>query len=232
MLNVRILHGRSTLLECMGPAEGDGEQAATVLIVDANPMNTLRLKELFRARNFAVEVCEDGDKAVDEYLRLDPELVVLALDLPSLDGHLAALEMREHGGDERVVFVAPRSMMALARDAAHSAGAVAVLEKPVSRSALDEAWPRILGPVPEAPGLEDLDALYPERESTPPPLPALPMLPLPPLPVLGVGPARPPSLVLEPVLPATTTKRRRRWPLLLVVAVAGGVGYGIWSGLI
>ncbi len=178
MPNVRILHGRSTLHGGMA----EGEQAATVLIVDANPMNTLRLKELFRARDFAVEVCEDGDKAVDEYIRLDPELVVLALDLPSLDGHLAALEMREHGGDERLVFVAPRSMMGLARDAAHSAGAVAVLEKPVSRSALEDAWARILGPVPEAPGLEDLDALYPERESTAPPLPEHPPLPQPPLP--------------------------------------------------
>ena len=62
---------------------------------------------------------------------------MLALDLPSLDGHLAALEMREHGGDERIMFVAPRRMLALAKDAGFSAGAVAALEKPVTRSALD-----------------------------------------------------------------------------------------------
>ncbi len=228
MPNVRILHGRSTLHGVMA----EGEQAATVLIVDANPMNTLRLKELFRARGFAVEVCEDGDKAVDEYIRLDPELVVLALDLPSLDGHLAALEMREHGGDERLVFVAPRSMMGLARDAAHSAGAVAVLEKPVSRSALEDAWARILGPVPEAPGLEDLDALYPERESTAPPLPELPPLPLPPLPALPVNPAPLPVVVVDPVVASAPAKRRRRWPLLLIVFVAGGAAYAVSSGMI
>jgi len=157
---------------------------------------------------------------------------VLALDLPSLDGHLAALEMREHGGDERLVFVAPRSMMGLARDAAHSAGAVAVLEKPVSRSALDDAWARILGPVPEAPGLEDLDALYPEREGSAPSLPDLPPLPLPPLPALPLDPAPRPVVVVEPIVAAAPTKRRRRWPLLLLVIVAGGAGYAAFSGMI
>ena len=35
--------------------------------------------------------------------RFDPELVVMSLDIPSLDGHLAALEMREHGGDSRIL---------------------------------------------------------------------------------------------------------------------------------
>lgn len=163
--------------------------APTVLLVDSNPMNVLRMTELLQGRGFDVNVCEDGDEAVDEYIRLDPELVVLALDLPSLDGHLAALEMREHGGDERIIFVAPRRMLSLAKDAGFSAGAVAVLEKPVTRSALDAIWSAVEGPVPAAPGLEDLEELYPDR--TPPPLdlplPDLPLpdLPLPPLPAVA-----------------------------------------------
>ncbi|MCH1410460.1 MAG: response regulator, partial [Candidatus Poseidoniaceae archaeon] len=153
----------------------DSDVAPTVLLVDSNPMNVLRLTELLQGRGFEVSVCEDGDEAVDEYIRLDPELVVLALDLPSLDGHLAALEMREHGGDERILFVAPRRMLSLAKDAGYSAGAVAVLEKPVTRSALDAVWSAVEGPVPEAPGLEDLEELYPDRSP-----PAL-ELPLPDL---------------------------------------------------
>ena len=87
--------------------EVDDAAAPTVLIVDNNPMSSMRLSNLFKTRNFIVELCEDGDQAVDEYIRLDPELVVLSLDIPSLDGHLAALEMREHGGESRIVFVAP-----------------------------------------------------------------------------------------------------------------------------
>ena len=54
--------------------EVDDEGAPTVLIVDNNPMSSLRLSNLFKTRNFIIEHCEDGDQAVDEYIRLDPEL--------------------------------------------------------------------------------------------------------------------------------------------------------------
>ena len=169
----------------------------TVLVVDSNPMNVLRLTELLQGRGFEVSVCEDGDLAVDEYIRLDPELVVLALDLPSLDGHLAALEMREHGGDERIMFVAPRRMLALAKDAGFSAGAVAVLEKPVTRSALDAVWAAVEGPIPAAPGLDDIEELYPDRGPPPLDLP-LPDLPLPPLPAVVVDGELPPLPAVPP----------------------------------
>ena len=145
--------------------EVDDAAAPTVLIVDNNPMSSMRLSNLFKTRNFMVELCEDGDQAVDEYIRLDPELVVLSLDIPSLDGHLAALEMREHGGESRIVFVAPARMADVARNAAYSAGAVAWLQKPISGESLEAAWPTILGTIPEAPGLDDLDELYPDRGS-------------------------------------------------------------------
>ena len=95
------------------------EEAPTVLIVDNNKMSLHRLTNLFRQREFQVEVCEDGDMAVDEYIRLDPELVVLSLDIPTLDGHLAALEMREHGKDSRILFSAPKRQARLAMDATH-----------------------------------------------------------------------------------------------------------------
>ena len=50
--------------------EVDDAAAPTVLIVDNNPMSSLRLSNLFKTRNFNVELCEDGDQAVDEYIRL------------------------------------------------------------------------------------------------------------------------------------------------------------------
>ena len=140
------------------------EEAPTVLIVDNNKMSLHRLTNLFRQREFQVVVCEDGDKAVDEYIRLDPELVVLSLDIPSLDGHLAALEMREHGNDCRILFSAPKRQARLAQEATHSAGAVGWIEKPVTAEALELIWNNVLGPIPDAPGLEDLDSIHPVEE--------------------------------------------------------------------
>ena len=213
------------------------ETAPTVLIVDNNSMSLMRLREIFKIREFNVEVCEDGDQAVDEYIRLDPELVVIALDLPTLDGHLAALEMREHGGESRIVFIASRRLAQLAEDASHSAGAVAWLEKPISSSVVEQHWEQILGPIPDAPGLEDLDQLYPEDRIKPvadeglmplPPLPGMPALPLP-----NTLIAELPEAIL-PVLPEAKAKPKRRvFKLLIVITLAGlgYLGYAYFSGI-
>lgn len=210
--------------------EVDDEGAPTVLIVDNNPMSSLRLSNLFKTRNFIVEHCEDGDQAVDEYIRLDPELVVLSLDIPSLDGHLAALEMREHGGEQRIVFVAPARMADLAKDAAFSAGAVAWLQKPISNETLEAQWANILGTIPDAPGLEDLDDLYPGDRIKPEADegPMLPNLPLPlPLPEGGLPLPLPELLVVKISTPAK--KSRKRWVLALLIlsALAAGAAYGL-----
>ena len=205
--------------------EVDDESAPTVLIVDNNPMSSMRLTNLFKTRNFNVELCEDGDQAVDEYIRLDPELVVLALDIPSLDGHLAALEMREHGGESRIVFVAPARMADVARNATFSAGAVTWLQKPISGESLEAAWSTILGAIPEAPGLEALDELYPDRiqvEADEGPLLPLPgTLPLPDIANLPPLDALPELAVIAPTTEANKTGRRKRLVVVLLLLVAG-----------
>ena len=217
--------------------EVDDAAAPTVLIVDNNPMSSLRLSNLFKTRNFNVELCEDGDQAVDEYIRLDPELVVLSLDIPSLDGHLAALEMREHGGESRIVFVAPARMADVARNAAFSAGAVAWLQKPISGESLEASWSAIIGTIPEAPGLADLAELYPDRvnieEDTGPMVAPLP-LPLPgQLPPLGELPPLDalPIVTVEPTSKPRSGKKRLVF-LVIVGLVAGGLGYAYQQGML
>ena len=206
----------------------------TVLIVESNAMSIQRLTSIFKIKDFNIEICQDGDKAVDEYIRLDPELVVISLDIPSLDGHLAALEMREHGGEARIVFVAPRRLATVAADAKFSAGAVAWLQKPITNAVIDEQWNTILGSIPEAPGLADLDQLYPidrikpEEDDGPLPLPALPGLPLPGMAELPT-PGELPALEVElPSLPQATSGKKRGSRLvftLIAISIALGVVY-------
>ncbi|MBO95564.1 MAG: hypothetical protein CMA80_03070 [Euryarchaeota archaeon] len=216
--------------------EVDDAAAPTVLIVDNNPMSSMRLSNLFKTRNFVVELCEDGDQAVDEYIRLDPELVVLSLDIPSLDGHLAALEMREHGGESRIVFVAPARMADVARNAAYSAGAVAWLQKPISGESLEAAWSTILGTIPEAPGLDDLDELYPDRVSIEEDTgPMVAPLPLPgQLPPLGELPPLDDLPSLEVPLPSQKSKKGRIGFVVFVISclIAGGLGYAYQEGML
>ena len=202
----------------------EDEEAPTVLIVDNNQMSLHRLSNIFRQREFNVVTCEDGDKAVDEYIRLDPELVVLALDIPSMDGHLAALEMREHGDECRILFSAPKRQAQLAQDATHSAGAIGWVEKPITASAIDSIWDLVLGPIPEAPGLEDLDTIHPVEDvievepdevATPLPLPAIP---------ISVSPT------IEPIrTKKKSSKGKRLFVVILLFTALGAAGYYAWS---
>ena len=205
----------------------EDEEAPTVLIVDNNQMSLHRLTAIFRQREFNVVTCEDGDKAVDEYIRLDPELVVMSLDIPSMDGHLAALEMREHGKECRILFSAPKRQAQLAQDATHSAGAIGWVEKPITAAAIESIWSLVLGPVPEAPGLEDLDSIHPveemiEVEEDIAPLPILP------LPTLAINP------VIDQVKPKKRSSKAKRLLIILVIFTSlGAAGWYVWSsGLI
>ena len=204
----------------------------TVLIVESNAMSIQRLTSIFKIKDFNIEICQDGDKAVDEYIRLDPELVVISLDIPSLDGHLAALEMREHGGEARIVFVAPRRLATVAADAKFSAGAVAWLQKPITSAVIDEQWTPILGSIPEAPGLADLDQLYPidrikpEEDDGPLPLPALPGLPLPGMAELPT-PGELPALEVELPSPSQATSGKKRGSRLVFTLIAISITLGV-----
>ena len=92
---------------------------------------------------------------------------------------------------------------------------------------MDEIWDQVLGPIPEAPGLEDLDELYPEDRIKPqpdeiqlPPIDELP--PLEPLPAL----AELPEIEPEVVEVARPKKRGRKLLFLLVlIGIGAGIAY-------
>ena len=158
-------------MSCMGlVTDVDDENAPIVLLVDNNPMSRRRIEQSLRTKEFVFINCEDGDNAVDVYSENMPDLVIMALDIPSMDGHVAALEIREADPEARIIFLAPSRLAQIAEDAAYSAGAVAWVQKPVTANLFDEVWDKVLGPIPEAPGLQDLDKLYPkdlDKKETP-----------------------------------------------------------------
>ena len=191
----------------------DGKQA--VLIVVGNPMTEASLTGHFERRGWVPIVCDDGDKAVDEYVEKKPDLVLMALDISGLDGHIAALEIRETDFNARIAFVTTRTGKALAEDAAYSAGATAILTTPITTTDLDEAWADMMGDIPGAPGLADLDELYPEMDEVAPPLPVMP-----PMPIL-------PETTAENVV-QSPPKRKRRWlRRIFLLFILGLIGAGV-----
>ena len=153
------------------------EEKRLALIVHENGITASRVRSIMSQRGWVSEICDDGDRAVDQYIRLKPKLVFLGLNLPTIDGHVAALEIRERDPEARIIFVVSKSRLEKANDAAYSSGAVAVLTTPITRSDIEQKWIIINGPLPEAPGLADLDDQYPELDDAathPPPQSLIP----------------------------------------------------------
>ena len=218
------------------------DEPKTALIVVGNPITEGQLQLLLHKRGWKSEITKDGDRAVDQFVALRPDMVFIAVDIPTLDGHVAALEMRESDSNARIVFVSSRGGMGLAEDAAYSAGAVGVLQTPFSTSSVEEVWEGWMGRIPEAPGLSDLDALYPtlkEAEPELPPLPPLsPGMPFPP----DAAPASPSAVegvelpvATAPIPPPSKSNRKIRWLVrlvLLLIIVGGAIGGAHYAGLI
>ena len=189
------------------------DETPTALIVHENGITASRLKSIMSQRGWVCHICDDGDKAVDEYVKMKPDMVFLGLNLPSIDGHVAALEIRESDPEARLVFVVSKSRLSKANDAAYSAGAVSVLVTPLTRADIDQRWVLMNGPIPDAPGLADLDALYPDLEEK---------LELTPLPITQlpdpVETSEPPSPTMPLPEPNKQKSKRRLLPLFILLA--------------
>jgi len=207
------------------------EAKPTALIVHENRITASRLKSIMSQRGWVSQICDDGDKAVDEYVSMKPDMVFMGLNLPTMDGHIAALEIRESDSDARIVFVVSKSRLNKANDAAYSAGAVSVLVTPLTRGDIDQKWVLMNGPIPDAPGLADLDDLYPELEEEPPALPPLPTIPNPE--EQGDSEGTPPPMMPLPDTPSPKRKKRKGPILaLLTIMILIGLGTAFYLNLI
>lgn len=81
----------------------------TVLIVDDHPSFRSSARALLEDEGFDVvgEVA-DGASALEAAARLRPELVLLDVQLPDLDGFDVAARLSRNGGSPRVVLVSSR----------------------------------------------------------------------------------------------------------------------------
>ena len=126
------------------------------LIVDDEPLARAHLRSLLRDRGDVdvIGECGDGRSAIDQIRKLTPELVLLDIQMPELDG----LDViREVGPTEMpaVVFVTAYDEHALAAFEVH---AFDYILKPVSRQRFTQAIDRVVGLI-----RTDVTAERPER---------------------------------------------------------------------
>ncbi len=78
----------------MNPAPSTSEPKRTILIVDDDPKIRRLVRSYLEQAGFAVEGAEDGPGALQAIRRLHPDLVVLDLMLPGMDGLAITQQVR------------------------------------------------------------------------------------------------------------------------------------------
>src|SRR5205085_1132462 len=79
-----------------------------VLVVEDEPMVAEVVERYLRRDGYDVSVIHDGERALAEFERLSPDLVVLDIMLPGLDGMEVCRRMRA-SGDTPVIMLTARS---------------------------------------------------------------------------------------------------------------------------
>jgi DNA-binding response OmpR family regulator len=74
-----------------------------VLIVDDDRDNREAYAEYLRFRGFLIDEADTGAKAVEQVMRLDPDLVLLDLRLPDIDGAEVSRRLRARADRPRII---------------------------------------------------------------------------------------------------------------------------------
>ncbi len=80
------------------PDLGDAESTVPphVLLVEDSPTQALRTKAVLVSGGFQVEVCGTGISAVDTAIKLQPDLILLDMNLPDIDGRQVAARLKSN----------------------------------------------------------------------------------------------------------------------------------------
>jgi len=110
----------------------DGAQR-TILVVDDKLYNRLVLRDLLEPLGFTVHLAEDGQQAIDQAVKLQPDVILMDIMLPVKTGIEAVREIRQRPELKDIVIIAV-SASVLNADRAKSlmAGCDAFLAKPVN----------------------------------------------------------------------------------------------------
>jgi DNA-binding response OmpR family regulator len=81
---------------------------ARILIVEDNPDLAYGLRTGLEIEGYEVQVAEDGEKGLDRARSWNPDLVMLDLMLPGMDGYRVLKTLREGGSDVPVLILTAR----------------------------------------------------------------------------------------------------------------------------
>ena len=111
--------------------------ASPILVVDDEPANRVLLDEMLSARGYQVATAKDGQEALEKFARLQPNLMLLDVVMPNIDGFEVCRRLKKDPETRLTPIVLVTSLSATEdRIRGIEAGADDFLNKPVDRSEL------------------------------------------------------------------------------------------------
>lgn len=80
-----------------------------ILIVDDEPNILLSLEFLFKKEGYQVLIARDGEEALDIIENQIPELIILDIMMPKVDGYQVCSHVKSHYPSTRVIFLTAKS---------------------------------------------------------------------------------------------------------------------------
>lgn len=120
----------STPPDSAPPSRPEPEAVATVLIAEDHEDSRDALRTLLEAFGYRVHVATNGREAVERALATQPDLILMDMMMPEVDGLQATRTLRATPGFRQVPIVAVTAMEG-ARDQVKAAGCDDIVAKPL-----------------------------------------------------------------------------------------------------
>jgi len=121
---------------------------ARILVVDDELLLRVMLKDALEAAGHAVVLAENGPVAIDRAKTARPDLILMDIMMPDLDGFDTCKAMKADSAltGVPVILISATTDPKVVVDRAKQVGAVAVLPKPVPMDQLKQILVRVLKP--------------------------------------------------------------------------------------
>lgn len=119
-----------------------------VLIVDDEPNILLSLKFIMSRAGFTVQTAEDGEQALLESVSWSPDLILLDINMPKLDGFEVCQRLREnHDFDQtKIIFLTAKGRQ-VEKEKGLALGADDYISKPFSNQDVIDTVAKLLSDV-------------------------------------------------------------------------------------
>lgn len=119
--------------------------AKTIMIVDDAAFMRMMIKDVLTKNGFdVVGEAENGLKAVESYKELTPDLTIMDITMPEMDGIAAVKEIKKVNPDAKIIMCSAMGQQAMVIEAIQ-AGAKDFIVKPFQADRVIEAVKKVLG---------------------------------------------------------------------------------------